>query len=122
MINENFINEWIKHHEDTYDDDDVEIHWTDDYLLNLMLKGEFDELWAFVLQTYRKDLSQAVIGILAAGELEDILASKGEEFIGRVELLATNDKKFKYLLGGVWQNSMSSEVWSRLCVARGEAW
>ena len=114
MIDEQFINEWIKHQEDTYDDDDAELHWTDDHLIKLVLCDEIEELWEFVIRTYRKELSPEVIGILSAGALEDILAKRGEEYIGRVELLAANDPKFKYLLGGVWQNAMSDEVWSRL--------
>lgn len=121
MIDEHFIKEWIKHQEETYDDEDSELHWTDDHLINLMIKGEIDELWEFVLRTYRKDLSQEVIGILAAGPLEDVLAAKGEEYIGRVEILAGNDSKFRYLLGGVWQNSMTDEVWGRVTMVA-EKW
>jgi len=121
MIDEHFISEWIKHQQETYDDDEAGLHWTDDHLINLMLSGQIEELWGFVLRTYRKELSQEVIGILSAGALEDVLASKGEEYIGRVELLAANDPKFRYLLGGVWQNAMSDEVWKRIQVAA-EAW
>ncbi len=91
MIDENFINEWIKHQEDTYEDDDAELHWTDDYLINLLLNDQIDELWDFVMRTYKRELSQEVIGMLSAGALEDVLARKGEEYIGRVELLARND-------------------------------
>jgi hypothetical protein len=121
MIDKNFIKEWIKHHEETWGDDHSELHWTDDYLINLLLNNKIEELWRFVIQTYREDLSQEVISILAAGALEDILARKGEEYIGRVELLAANDPKFKYLLGGVWQNTMSDEIWSRVIKAA-EPW
>ncbi len=121
MIDENFISEWIKHQEETYDDEEAELHWTDDYLINLMLRGKIEELWLFVLRAYKKDLSKEVIGILAAGALEDVLATKGEKYIGRVEFLASNDAKFKYLLGGVWQNAMSDEVWSRV-QAVAESW
>lgn len=120
MIDENFIKEWIAHQQETYADDNIDIHWTDDYLINLSLKNEFDTLWEFVMRVYRKDLSQAVIGILAAGPLEDVLAARGDEYIGRVEILAANDQRFRYLLGGVWQNSMSSEVWERVCKVRQE--
>ncbi|MGD2118778.1 MAG: hypothetical protein PVG66_10485 [Chromatiales bacterium] len=121
MIDEHFINEWIKHQEETYDNDDAELHWTDDYLINLLLKGQIEELWEFVLRAYKKELSQEVISILSAGALEDVLAKRGEEYIGRVELLARNDPKFRYLLGGVWQNAMSDEVWARVQAAA-EAW
>lgn len=117
MIDEHFIREWIKHQEATYDDDNAELHWTDHYLINLMLHGKIEELWGFVLRAYKKDLSQAVIEILSAGALEDVLAARGEEYIGRVEFLARNDAKFRHLLGGVWQNAMSDDVWSRVQAA-----
>jgi hypothetical protein len=84
MIDENFIKEWIAHQQETNADDNIDIHWTDDYLINLSLKNEFDTLWEFVMRVYRRDLSQAVIGILAAGPLEDVLAARGEEYIGLV--------------------------------------
>ena len=121
VIDEQFIREWIKQQEKSCADENSELHWTDDHLINLMLHGQFEELWNFVLRTYKRDLSQDVISILAAGPLEDILAKKGEEYIGRTELLAANDEKFKYLLGGVWQNSMSDEVWARVQAAS-EPW
>ncbi|MCG7984612.1 MAG: hypothetical protein JAY90_17890 [Candidatus Thiodiazotropha lotti] len=121
MIGEHFIKEWIMYQEKTYDDDDTELHWTDDHLFNLMLNGKIEELWQFVIRAYKKDLTQKVIGILSAGALEDVLAAKGEEYIGRVELLAANDQKFKYLLGGVWKNAMSNDVWSRVQAAA-EPW
>lgn len=121
MVDEHFINEWIKHQQESYNNDDAELHWTDDYLINLTLKGDIEALWKFVLRAYKKDLSQEVIGILSAGALEDVLAVKGEEYIGRIELLAANDQRFKYLLGGVWQNAMSDEIWSRVQAAS-EPW
>lgn len=120
MIDENFIKEWIAYQQEAHADDNTDIHWTDDYLINLLLKNEFDTLWEFVMRVYRRGLSQAVIGILAAGPLEDVLAARGEEYIGRVDILAANDQRFRYLLGGVWQNSMSSEVWERVCKVRQE--
>ncbi len=121
MIDEHFIQEWIKYQEETYDDEDADLHWTDDHLLNLLLNDQIEELWQFVLRAYKKNLSQEVISILSAGALEDVLAKKGEEYIARVELLAANDPRFKYLLGGVWQNAMSEEVWFRVQSAA-ESW
>lgn len=36
--------------------------------------------------------------------------------------LAKEDERFNYLLGGVWQNTMSDEVWKRVQAARREVW
>lgn len=70
--------------------------------------------------TIRENILQQPLevgGALSAGVLEDVLAARGEEDIGHVELLDVNDPKFKYLLAGVWQNAMADEVWSRVQAA-----
>lgn len=122
MIDENFIKEWIKHKEDTFNDDDGDLHWTDEYLIDLMLQNQFSVIWDFIMKVYRKETSQEVLAFLAAGELEDILVAKGYNYIGRVEVLAANDDRFKYLLGGVWKNAMPDEIWQKICAARGKEW
>ncbi|CAB1080360.1 hypothetical protein D1AOALGA4SA_8043 [Olavius algarvensis Delta 1 endosymbiont] len=114
MIDEIFIHEWIKYQEDLSKDGDEDLHWTEDHLMDLMLQGEYSELWDFIMKVYRKEPSKKVLAILAAGELEDILVAKGDEYIARVELLAANDQRFKNLLGGVWKNAMSDEVWQKV--------
>jgi hypothetical protein len=43
-------------------------------------------------------------------------------FIERVEELARQDPNFNSLLGGVWQNTMTDEVWKRVQAARKEVW
>jgi hypothetical protein len=52
--------------------------------------------------------------VLSAGPIEDLLAQHGDAFIDRVEIEARRDPSFAKVLGGVWQNSMSDEVWKRL--------
>ena len=60
------------------------------------------------------DLNAKTIEVLAAGPLEQVLANHGEAIIDRVELLARIEPQFSSLLGGVWQNNMSEEVWIRV--------
>lgn len=90
------------------------IHWS------LHLQGE--QLWQFVTAAYKRNLSDKAVGALAAGPLEDLLAKQGPEFIDRVEELARKDPKFNHLLGGVWRNSMTTDVWERVQAARHEVW
>ena len=59
---------------------------------------------------------------LAAGPLEDLLVLHGDSFIKRIEIKADNDAQFNYLLGGVWQNKISSDVWERIKTIRKEVW
>lgn len=54
------------------------------------------------------------IEVLAAGPLEDLLAQHGGTLISKIEVEAKNNQKFASLLGGVWQNAISNEVWERV--------
>ena len=72
---------------------------------------EGELLWEFILEVYKRDPPDKAIGSLAAGPLEDLLAKRGPDFIDRVEDRARKDPKFNYVLGGVWRNSMTDEVW-----------
>jgi len=80
-----------------------------------------EECWAAILEVLNKEPSQKVIGVLAAGPLEDLIEAHGPEYIERIEREAKNNPKFRYLLGGVWESS-TSEVWDRIEEARGAAW
>ena len=71
---------------------------------------------------YRRDVSKRTLALLAAGPLEDLLAYDGARCIDRVEQLAKEDEKFNWLLGGVWRNSMTDEVWERVQAVRKEIW
>lgn len=62
-----------------------------------------------------------MIGILAAGPLEDLIHAWGPAFIDRIEVQAHRDLAFRHLLGGVWRSS-SEEIWKRIEVARVRAW
>ena len=79
-------------------------------------------LWRFIMAAYQRDLSDKAVSVLAAGPLEDLLAKQGPEFIERVEELARRDPKFNDLLGGVWRNAMSDEIWQRVQAARHHVW
>lgn len=67
-----------------------------------------------ILRILSKDSSGRIQENLSAGPLENLLAYHGEKIIARVEEEAFRNPLFKRLLGGVWQNSMSPEVWRRV--------
>ena len=67
-----------------------------------------------ILEILKLGLSEKSKEVLAAGPLEQVLANHGDAIIERVELLARRDPQFSSLLGGVWQNNMSDEVWMRV--------
>lgn len=105
--------EWIKA-EEMDDHSSKYNHWSVDYVIELHTDGKLDELWSFILYTYKQGISNKVIEVLAAGPLEDLLASGGEKYIDEIEDLARKDPKFRNLLGGVWKNAMTDDVWQRV--------
>ena len=96
--------------------------WAVSEVMDWELESHGDRLWQFILEIYKRDLPDKVIGVLAAGPLEDLLAKRGVDFIDRVEELARKDPKFNYLLGGVWRNAMTDEVWQRVQAIRNHVW
>ena len=68
----------------------------------------------------RKKPSDWVLGMLAAGPVEDLLQQSGSQFIERIETEARRDPTFRSMLNGVWKSG-SPEVWTRLEAARGDA-
>lgn len=118
---ETLSREWIKAQEGETDSSGNN-HWSIDYVIDLTLDGKSEELWSFIKHTYKQKLPNSVVEVLAAGPMEDLLANFGDKYIEEIEALAKTDKEFKELLGGVWQNSMSDELWERVCKIRGKTW
>lgn len=87
--------------------------WASDKMIDLALENP-EELWDIILEILKRDPPTEVIEVLAAGPLEDYIAKLGEKVIDRVEAQSAADPKFKNLLGGVWRNSMSDDVWRRV--------
>lgn len=55
-----------------------------------------------------------LLGALAAGPLEDLLARHGETIIGDVEAVAKRDPAIRRCLAGVWKNKMSHDLYARV--------
>ncbi|MCO5979350.1 DUF6869 domain-containing protein [Ideonella oryzae] len=70
--------------------------------------------WAMILEILKLDSSNKIQEVLAAGPLEDILAKHGPLVIELVESEAKGNPTFAKLLGGVWKNSMTDEIWARV--------
>ena len=92
----------------------------------------FDRLWELVhddpeaawsiIQIIRQEGSDLVLSNLAAGPLEDLLVTHGDQFIDRVETLAEHDAQFRRLLAATWQNSMPPQLWKRIKAVAGPSW
>ena len=78
--------------------------------------------WELVVRINNAEHNENATMMLAAGALEDLLASHGEQFIDRIEIEARKNAKFNDLLGGVWQNLMTETIWARVQNARRKVW
>ena len=72
------------------------------------------------LLTNKETLAKSVVGLLAAGPIEDLLSQHGADFIAEVEELARADRRMQWALGGVWQLTMTDEFYARVQRAAGE--
>jgi hypothetical protein len=116
------IDTWIEHNESETAHTSSPTWWAAERVSNWRYDGDHESLWSFILAAYQREISESTIAILAAGALEDLLADKGSEYIGKIEILARRDPRFNHLLGGVWKNSMSDDVWQRVEAARLKVW
>ena len=89
------------------------LSWVCDTEYDLM-QDEPEQIWRLILEMLRLNSSDKIQGVLSAGPLEDLLAKYGESFICKVEAEEKSNPLFAQLLGGVWQNSMSNDIWSRV--------
>ena len=79
-----------------------------------------EDCWRVILEVLSRKPPPGVLGMLAAGALEDLIEDWGPMFIDRIELEARRSPAFRHLLGGVWESG-PPEVWERVKTARGEA-
>ncbi|WP_425476665.1 DUF6869 domain-containing protein [Solilutibacter tolerans] len=77
-----------------------------------------EECWDGILAVVERRPSEKVLGMLAAGPVEDLINHSGNEFIDRIEERSRRDPFFRQMLHGVWESG-SREVWARVEAARG---
>lgn len=100
-------------------DPNQEITWVWDLMFHLCQDAPSIALECVVCAA-RQPLSQFQASCIAAGSLEDIIADHGPAVIERIEELAGESARFRYLLSGVWPRGQDTErdVWQRILRAR----
>jgi hypothetical protein len=78
--------------------------------------------WLVIQEIATKEISEEVMAVFAAGPVENLLSRHGPLFIDQIEEKAQNDPKFNFVLGGVWQNLMTDEIWKRIKKIRKQTW
>ena len=91
------------------------LSWVSDHEYDLM-QEEPEQIWRLILAVLHRNSSNKIQEVLSAGPLEDLLAKHGEAVIEKVETEAISNPLFAQLLGGVWRNSMTNEIWARVQV------
>ena len=77
-----------------------------------------NEAFEFILAVLAQDASGTTMAILCAGPLEALLRKHGPRIISRVERRARRDANFTKLLGHVWKDTLSNQIWTRLQTVR----
>ncbi len=120
---ESLIAAWIEYEESNEQrSDDDSRRWASEAVDTWRYDENHEVLWKFITATFERKMSDRAFSILAAGALEDLLAGFGDTYIQRVEELARKNPRFNSLLGGVWKNSMTDDVWNRVEKARYKVW
>ena len=105
----------------TDDELDDKYFWAWEKIIDL-IRHEPENAWELIKKILKYDSSYKIISRLSAGPLETFLVDHGEKFIDRVEEEAKKNPDFAKLLGGVWKNAMSDEVWERIQKVCDKSW
>ncbi|GAB5387014.1 MAG: hypothetical protein Alis3KO_41370 [Aliiglaciecola sp.] len=105
-----FIENWFA--EIDLGDDATSDYGGDVVLMNFLASEKFQ--WLFILKSFQLAKNEDHMGTLAAGCVEHLLAKHGENWIHKFEEVANKNPEFAHMMCGVWQNSMSDEVWQRV--------
>jgi len=82
---------------------------------------KFNIAWKLILRILNSTDHELTLENLAAEPLEDLLARHGHKFIDLIEVRAEADLRFRWLLAGVWKNSIPDDVWERLLASASDA-
>lgn len=106
----NLIETWIEFQRS----DNPELQWTvmafDD-----LTNNNPEIAWDALRTTYEKIKNEPdIVGMLAAGPLEDLLSKNGEKVLENLRSYIESNPEFKECLNGVWQNLMSDDFYIKV--------
>ena len=94
-----------------------DINWWAEEQFQKLAHDDPETLWLLIQRVLQLTEKPDVLGILAAGPLEDLINFHGAAFIERIERKAASDAAFRELLWGVWRSS-TPDIWARVEAAR----
>ena len=90
-------------------------NWAIQLVIRWHIRDKPKQVWRLIVAVLERDVSEEVLGMIAAGPLEDLLSDWGPDYIECVEEFARTNEKFRGLLPGVYGwIRMSKDVWIRL--------
>ena len=90
--------------------------------LSKLTRDDPEPAWRVIEKILERDTSDVMLSNVGAGPLEDLLVRHGARFIDRIETRAKSDVMFKKVLGIVWKNAMSEDVWQRVKAVAAPPW
>jgi hypothetical protein len=82
-----------------------DLNWWAEETFQKLVHTDPEAAWELVLQVIENTDNVDVLGILAAGPLEDLVNYHGPQFIERIEQRAAADDTFREMLSGVYVSS-----------------
>ena len=101
---------WVEQHSKAEKDRDDNWHTLYDYETELK-NEEPHKMLDVILEVLKIETNPRVLGLLAAGPLEDVI---GTQTIDRIEREAAANDRFHDLLGGVWYSTEPPDIQKRL--------
>jgi len=84
-----------------------------------LVKNAPVEAWPLILDLVEKAPDDKVLGVIAAGEIEDFIMAHAPAFIDRIEAEARSNGRFKEALAGVWIMRLQPDLFDRVEKAAG---
>jgi len=84
-----------------------------------LVKNEPGEAWPVILDLVENAPDDKVLGVIAAGEIEDFIMAHAPEFIDRIEAEARDNVRFKEALAGIWIMRLQPDLFDRVEKAAG---
>ncbi len=110
---------WVKHTLAAAEKVDESPHFEAVEIISRMVEDDPEVAWGILEDIRQIDSSDIILANLAAGPLEDLLVFHGDDFIDCIEDIASHEPLFRKMLGAVWRNRISDEVWRRLQAVAG---
>ena len=90
--------------------------------LDDLARSEPAAAWNVIQEIIALNQSDEILANVGAGPFEDLMMHHGVLLIDKVESCARASPAFRRMLGVVWKNAISDEVWDRIRAIAPPSW